>query len=129
MGGPFVARVTFLAKPVNETGGFWTVHWDTVVTSLVLGVLTIGFLWLVTRRATAGVPSKTQAFVELAVDFVNEQVKGIYNGSSKMVAPIALTTFVLVGNLGLARELALPAVQKWKLFNGPLPCRLLQFDL
>src|SRR4030095_14854504 len=36
------------------------------------------------------------AFVELAVDFVNEQVKGIYNGTSKMVAPLALTTFVLV---------------------------------
>lgn len=37
--------------------------------------------------------------------------------------------FVLVGNLGLARELSLPAVRKWKLFNGPLPCRLLQFNL
>ena len=41
-------------------------------------------------------PSKTQAFVELAVDFVNDQVKSIYNGSSRMVAPIALTIFVLV---------------------------------
>jgi putative N6-adenine-specific DNA methylase len=37
--------------------------------------------------------------------------------------------FVLVGDLGLARDLSLPAVRKWKLFNGPLPCRLLQFDL
>ena len=41
-------------------------------------------------------PSKTQAFVELTVDFVNDQVKGIYHGESKLVAPIALTTFVLV---------------------------------
>ena len=59
-------------------------------------MLTFGFLWLVTRKASAGVPSKTQAFVELAVDFVNDQVKSIYNGNSRMVAPIALTTFVLV---------------------------------
>ena len=52
-------------------------------------------MWLVTRKATSGVPSKTQAFVELCVDFVNDQVKGIYHGDSKLVAPIALTVFVL----------------------------------
>ena len=59
-------------------------------------MLAFGFLWLVTRKVTTGVPSRTQAFVELLFDFVNEQVKGIYNGSSKMVASIALTTGVLV---------------------------------
>jgi F-type H+-transporting ATPase subunit a len=89
-------HLTFLAKPVREGGGFWTVHWDTILTTLVLGALAFGFLWLVTRKATSGVPSRTQAFVELAVGFVNDQVKGIYHGDSKLVAPIALTTFVLV---------------------------------
>jgi F-type H+-transporting ATPase subunit a len=89
-------HLTFLAKPVGEGGGFWTLHWDTLIVTLVVGILCFGFLWLVTRKATAGVPSKTQAFVELTVDFVNEQVKGIYHGESKVVAPIALTTFVLV---------------------------------
>jgi F-type H+-transporting ATPase subunit a len=34
--------------------------------------------------------------VELLLDFVNDQVKGVYNGPSPVVAPIALTTFVLV---------------------------------
>jgi F-type H+-transporting ATPase subunit a len=42
------------------------------------------------------VPSKKQAFIELSIDFVNDQVKSIYNGTSRIVAPIALTTFVLV---------------------------------
>ena len=64
--------------------------------SIVVAVLTFGFLWLVTRKATGGVPSKTQAFVELAFDFINDQVKSIYNGTSRIVAPLALTTFVLV---------------------------------
>jgi F-type H+-transporting ATPase subunit a len=89
-------HLTFFARPVGQGGDFWTLHVDTFATTLVLGVLAFGFLWLVTRKATTGVPSKTQAFVELAVEFVNEQVKGIYNGPSKMVAPLALTTFVLV---------------------------------
>src|SRR6476619_3923806 len=88
-------HLTFLTKPVG-TGGFWTVNVDTILTSIVFAVLTFGVLWLVTRKATGGVPSKTQAFVELAFDFINDQVKSIYNGTSRIVAPIALTTFVFV---------------------------------
>ncbi|MBA3506171.1 MAG: F0F1 ATP synthase subunit A [Betaproteobacteria bacterium] len=88
-------HLTFLAKPVGA-GSFWTIHVDTIVVSLLLGFLGLGFLWLVTRKATAGVPSKVQAFVELTVDFVNEQVRGIYHGDSRWVAPIALTVFIWV---------------------------------
>ena len=88
-------HLTFFARPIGE-GGFWTVNIDTVATTLMLGVVAFGFLWLVIRKSTSGVPSRTQAFVELLVEFVNDQVKGIYNGPSKMVAPIALTTGVLV---------------------------------
>ena len=88
-------HLTFLTKPVGE-GSFMSVNADTVITSLVLGFIGLGFMWLVTRKATAGVPGKVQAFVELAVEFVNEQVKGIYHGDSPWVAPIALTVFVWV---------------------------------
>jgi F-type H+-transporting ATPase subunit a len=89
-------HLSFQAKQVAEGGGFWTVNVDTLVTTLVLGVLCFGFMWWVTRKATSGVPSKTQAFVELAVEFVHNQVKSVYHGESRLVAPIALTTFVLV---------------------------------
>jgi F-type H+-transporting ATPase subunit a len=88
-------HLTFLQKPVGE-GSFWMINVDTIVTSLILGFIGLGFLWLVTRKATSGVPSKTQAFVELAVGFVNDQVKGIYHGKSLWVAPIALTVFIWV---------------------------------
>ena len=88
-------HLTFMVKQVGSTS-FWSINADTVVMSLLLGVLGFGFLWLVTRKATSGVPSKTQAFVELAVNFVADQVKGIYHGNSLWVAPIALTVFVWV---------------------------------
>ena len=88
-------HLTFLTKPVGA-GEFWAINVDTIIASTVVAVLTFGFLWLVTRKATGGVPTKTQAFVELAFDFVNDQVKSIYHGTSRIVAPIALTTFVLV---------------------------------
>ena len=88
-------HLTFMVKQVGSTS-FWSINFDTVVTSIILGVLGLGFLWLVTRKATPGVPSKTQAFVELCINFVNDQVKGIYHGDSLWVAPIALTVFVWV---------------------------------
>jgi F-type H+-transporting ATPase subunit a len=88
-------HLTFMVKQVGDTS-FWSVNFDTVVTSIILGVLGLGFMWLVTRKATAGVPSKKQAFVELCINFVNDQVKGIYHGESLWVAPIALTVFVWV---------------------------------
>ena len=89
-------HLTFFAEPVREGGGFWTLHYDTIVTSIFLGVLVLGFLWLVTRRATSSVPTKTQAFIELSVEFVNNQVKSLFHHDPKFVAPVALTVFVWV---------------------------------
>src|SRR5258708_17461132 len=89
-------HLTFFADRVRESGGFWTLHYDTVLTSIALGVLVLGFLWLITRKATSGVPSKTQAFVELSIQFVNEQVKSLFHHDYKFVAPVALTVFVWV---------------------------------
>ncbi len=95
-------HLTFFARPVGDSdGGFWTIHYDTVITSLVLGVLVLGFIWLVTRRATPGVPSKRQAFVELTIGFVNDQVRSMFHHDYRIVAPIALTVglWVLFMNL------------------------------
>src|SRR5438876_4232671 len=85
-------HLTFFAKPVGDsTDGFWTIHYDTLITSLILGIVVLGFIWLVTRKATTGVPSKTQAFVELTVDFVNDRVRSMIHHDYKIVAQIALT--------------------------------------
>jgi F-type H+-transporting ATPase subunit a len=89
-------HLTFLTKPAGSVGGFWSVNVDTMVMSVLLGIVGLGLIWLVTRKATSGLPSKTQAFVELAIGFVNDQVKSIYHGDSKWVAPIALTVFIWV---------------------------------
>jgi F-type H+-transporting ATPase subunit a len=77
-------------------GGFWTVNVDTLVVTIVAGLVTFGFMWLMTRKSTAGVPSKKQALVELALEFIDNQVKDIYQGPTKLIAPIALTTGFLV---------------------------------
>jgi len=90
-------HLTFLTKPVGE-GGFWALNVDSVVTAVILGVVALGFMWWIVRGATAGVPNRRQAFVELAFEFVDEQVKGIFHHGdrNRFVAPAALTVFVWV---------------------------------
>jgi len=88
-------HLKFMEQPVGD-GGFWTLHVDTLVTSTRLGLLVLGFITWVVRGATAGVPSGRQALVEFVVEFVNNQVKGIFDKSYTFVAPLALTVFLWV---------------------------------
>src|SRR2546421_2990517 len=71
-------HLTFFAKPVAGDGGFWTLHVDSLITAALLGVLGLGFIWWVVRGATAGVPNRRQAFVELLIVFIDDQVKGSF---------------------------------------------------
>jgi F-type H+-transporting ATPase subunit a len=71
---------------------------DSVLWATILGVLTCWLLWLVARKATSGVPGRFQAAVELLVEMVDGQAKGIVHSaqSRKLVAPLALTVFVWI---------------------------------
>ena len=90
-------HLSFFDKSLGE-GEFWVLHVDSVVTAVILGVLGLAFFWWVARGVTSGVPGRRQAFIELAVEFIDEQVKGIFHHASrdKFVAPAALTVFVWV---------------------------------
>jgi F-type H+-transporting ATPase subunit a len=89
-------HLTFATKQVGE-GGFMSINIDTMIVSILLGFVGLGFIWWMARGATSGVPNKRQAFVEICFDFIDEQVKGIFHGDRhKFVAPLALTVFVWV---------------------------------
>jgi F-type H+-transporting ATPase subunit a len=80
----------------THDGDFWSVHIDSITVSLVLGVLFSLWFWLKARKATAGVPGKGQAFVELVLEFVDGQVKDVFHGDRRILGPLALTVFVWV---------------------------------
>lgn len=84
-----------------QEGGFWALHVDTLLMSLLMGLLMVTMFWVATRRATAGVPGKWQAFVEIMLEFVDRQARDTYHGKSKLVTPIAITLFfwILLMNL------------------------------
>lgn len=76
--------------------GFWTWHVDSLLFSVGLGSL---FLWLFFRagkKATAGVPTKFQCFIEMIVEFIDGIVRDSFHGRNPVIAPLALTIFIWV---------------------------------
>ena len=73
--------------------GFWNLHLDSMFYAGILAVVFGGSFYLAARKATSGIPGSWQNFVEMMVDFVDVQVKDSYHGSSKLIAPLALTIF------------------------------------
>ena len=90
---------------LNNTGhpqeniiNFGIINIDSVLVAAALGALTVFLLSLAARRATSGVPGRFQGFIELLVEMVADQAKGIVHSaeSRKFVAPMALTVFVWI---------------------------------
>lgn len=76
--------------------GFWALHLDSVLFSLLLGGL---FFWLFRRvavNASVERPGRLQSGIEIIVEFVNGQVRDLFHRENPIVAPLALTIFVWV---------------------------------
>ena len=77
---------------------FSVINLDSVFFTVVIGALGCWLLWLAARKATSGAPGRFQAAVEILVEMVDSQAKGIVHNatSRKLVAPLALTVFVWI---------------------------------
>ena len=71
---------------------------DSLIYSVVLDAIAVFFLWRAARKATSGVPGRFQAAVEILVELVDNQAKGVIHNekSRKVVGPVALTVFVWI---------------------------------
>jgi len=79
----------------GEGGGFWTLHVDTLLTSIVLGIILFGGLRLIATRMQA-VPGFMQSIAELLIEFVGNTVYEIFHKKNKFVSSLALTIFLWV---------------------------------
>ncbi len=84
-----------------EATGFWVLNLDSVLFSVALGLLFVAVLLPAARRATSGIPTRFQAFIELLVEFTDSQVKDAFHQKSRFVAPMALLVgfWVMVMNI------------------------------
>ncbi|QDQ88265.1 F0F1 ATP synthase subunit A [Alcaligenaceae bacterium SJ-26] len=97
----------------------WSIiNYDSIAWSLLMGLIVVFVLWLAARRATAGVPGRFQAAVEMVVALVDDQAKSIVpNAKSRLfISPLALTVFlwvILMNALDLLPVDLMPTI--WKL--------------
>jgi F-type H+-transporting ATPase subunit a len=71
---------------------------DSIFWAVLLGVLGLYVMRRVAKSVTAGVPGRMQAAVEILLEMVDTQAKGIIHNaeSRKFVGPLALTVFMWV---------------------------------
>jgi len=77
-------------------GGFWTLNLDSTAIALIVGALIFGLLRYVAVTVKAGIPGKFQNIVEMVFEFVHNTVKESYHGTSRLIAPLALTLFLWI---------------------------------
>jgi F-type H+-transporting ATPase subunit a len=96
--------------------GFWAIHVDSMLWSILLGVVLIYFFRKVAKTATAGVPGGSQNFAEWIVEFIDGTVRGSFAAKNDMVAPLAFTIFCWVFLMNLMDLVPvdwLPGAAQW----------------
>ena len=85
-------------QPMQGVIDFSVFNLDSIFWGVALGLIGSLLLWSAARKATSGVPGRFQAAVEILVEMVDNQAKGIVHNaqSRKLVAPLALTVFVWI---------------------------------
>ena len=81
--------------------GFWAVHLDSLFWSFAMGALFLWFFSRIAKRVSAGVPGTAQGFVELVVEFIDDNVRSSFSAKNDLIAPLALTVFCWVFMMNL----------------------------
>lgn len=113
---------------LNSTGHAQTaiIDWsvwnlDTLFFSIGLGIVTLLILVKAASKATSGVPGRFQAAIEILVEMVADQAKGIVHSaeSRKFVAPVALTVFFWIFLMNSMDFLPVDLLPKiWAMISG-----------
>lgn len=105
-----------VAQFVDVKVAGYTIHADTVWSTVLAGLIVVGMGLAVRRSATKEVPGRLQLFWEVVVEAVQGQVEGALGSRAAAAVPLAITLFVfiLVANWlevipSGARTVALPA--------------------
>ncbi|CEN31975.1 ATP synthase subunit a [Candidatus Westeberhardia cardiocondylae] len=74
---------------------FEVVNIDSMLFSIIAGVVFfVTFYNFSSKICSKSVPGKLHIFIELVVEFVDKNVKEMFHGKNKLIAPLSLTIFV-----------------------------------
>jgi F-type H+-transporting ATPase subunit a len=99
-----------------DTGGFWSVHLDSLFFAWLLAGVLMYASWKVGRNLSLDRPGGLQNLLESMVEFVDNQIKEIFPGRNPVVGPLALTIFLwvlLMNAMDLVPVDLLPKIAEW----------------
>ena len=76
--------------------GFWAFHVDSLMWSVLLGIVFLAIFKLSIPKLKKDTPSGLQNFAEMCVDFVNDNIKSIFPTAGPLIGPMSLTILVWV---------------------------------
>ena len=82
-------------KYIDEMG-FWPFHVDSLMWSVLLGIVFLAIFKLSIPKLKKDTPSGLQNFAEMCVDFVNDNIKSIFPTAGPLIGPMSLTILVWV---------------------------------
>ena len=95
--------------PFCGSGWYCQVSGDSLVSSALAIVVTIGVMWLISRRLSTGVPGQLQLWVETIYGYASGQALHIDREAARFIVPLSLTIFVYVLVANWIDFLPLPA--------------------
>ena len=76
--------------------GFWAFHVDSLMWSVLLGIVFLAIFKLSIPKLKKDTPSGLQNFAEMCVDFVNDNIKSIFPTAGPLIGAMSLTILVWV---------------------------------
>lgn len=80
---------------IEETTAFWAVNLDTLITSIIIGIIVFGTLRFAATRVKE-TPGKLQNAVEMVVEFVDSSVHEIFHHKATFLPSLAMTIFLWI---------------------------------
>lgn len=99
-----------------EGSSFWTLNLDTILISLLCGGFFLSIFVYAAQRARVDNPSLIQSFVEMMIEFVDQQVVETFHAHDRNIGALSLTIFVwiwLMNFMDLVPVDLLPVMASW----------------
>jgi len=77
-------------------GNFYAINVDSMFFAVLLGLVFLTVFGRMAKRASTGVPGRFQTAIEMIIGFVDQSVRETFHGTSRLIAPLALTLFMWV---------------------------------
>jgi len=81
---------------INNNGGFWSLNIDTLIISILTGIIFLSIFYFYTKKFNSTNPGKLQIAIEMLFEKVQETISDCCKTNDTFIAPFSLTIFIWI---------------------------------